>query len=97
VPVSGVRASYPAKDREGAATACAILLHMAINAAPQEKDTKLVRISLPEGSWRRLRLAAADQGVSLTKLVGAILEVEAARVSIRAMEGDGKTHKPGRA
>jgi hypothetical protein len=38
--------------------------------------TKTVRITLSESEWRRLRLKAADENVSLTRLVSEILERE---------------------
>jgi hypothetical protein len=41
---------------------------------PDHQDvTKMVRVTLPADRWRELRLEAAEQDVSLTRLVGSIL------------------------
>ena len=45
----------------------------------------MVRVTLSDGGWRRLRLKAADENVSLTHLVNGILERESARISIRKL------------
>jgi len=48
-----------------------------------------MRVTLSDGGWRRLRLKAADENVSLTKLVNGILERESARIAIRKLEKEG--------
>ena len=47
----------------------------------------MVRVTLSDGGWRRLRLKAADEDVSLTQVVNRILERESARIAIRKLEG----------
>ncbi len=49
----------------------------------------MVRVTLTESGWRRLRLKAADEGVSLTQLVNGILARHSARIAIRELD-DGR-------
>jgi len=66
----------------------ATLSRMPTKAAPHEQGTtKMVRVTLSDGGWRRLRLKAADEDVSLTQVVNRILERESARIAIRKLEG----------
>jgi hypothetical protein len=52
---------------------------MATGAAAEEGVTKLVRVTLTDAQWRQLRVKAAEQDVSLTRLLGSILASEADR------------------
>jgi plasmid stability protein len=36
--------------------------------------TKMVRVTLPAETWRKLRLQAAERDLSMTRLVGSILD-----------------------
>ena len=38
-----------------------------------EPVTKVIRVTLPAEAWRQLRLKAADQDTSMTKLVASLL------------------------
>lgn len=60
---------------------------MTTKAASHKQVTKVIRVTLSEDGWRRLRLRAADQDLSMTRLLGSILEAEAARVAIRNVKG----------
>jgi plasmid stability protein len=40
----------------------------------QQDVTKMVRVTLPVDTWRKLRLQAAEQDLSMTRLVGSILD-----------------------
>jgi hypothetical protein len=42
-----------------------------------EPVTKMVRVTLTAEQWRRLRIKAAEQDESMTRLLGAILAREA--------------------
>jgi hypothetical protein len=42
-----------------------------------ESVTKMVRVTLTAEQWRRLRIKAAEQDKSMTRLLGAILAREA--------------------
>lgn len=42
-----------------------------------EPVTKMVRVTLTADQWRRLRIKAAEQDESMTRLLGAILAREA--------------------
>jgi hypothetical protein len=44
-----------------------------------EPVTKMVRLTLTAEEWRRLRIKAAEQDESMTRLLGAILAREAGR------------------
>jgi hypothetical protein len=57
----------------------ATLQPMATGAAAEEGVTKLVRVTLTDAQWRQLRVKAAEQDVSLTRLLGSILASEADR------------------
>jgi hypothetical protein len=52
-------------------------------AAPEQKGlepvTKMVRVTLTAEQWRRLRIKAAEQDESMTRLLGAILAREAGK------------------
>jgi hypothetical protein len=52
-------------------------------AAPKRKGaepvTKMVRVTLTAEQWRRLRIKAAEQDESMTRLLGAILAREAGK------------------
>lgn len=64
----------------------ATLSPMTTKATPQKQGTtKMVRVTLSDGGWRRLRLKAADENVSLTHVVNGILERESARIAIRKL------------
>lgn len=45
--------------------------------AGSEPVTKMVRVTLTTEQWRRLRVKAAEQDESMTRLLGAILAREA--------------------
>ncbi len=57
----------------------ATVLPMAITASEAQGGgvTKLIRVTLTEDQWRRLRVKAAEEDVSMTRLLGAILAGEA--------------------
>jgi hypothetical protein len=38
-----------------------------------EPVTKVIRVTLPAEAWRQLRLKAADQDTSMTRLIGSLL------------------------
>jgi hypothetical protein len=69
----------------------ATLTPMTTESAPQEQGTtKTVRVTLSDEDWRRLRLEAANKGVSLTWLVNTTLRRESAKIvmrGLRAKEG----------
>ena len=44
-----------------------------------EPVTKMVRVTLTAEQWRRLRIKAAEQDESMTRLLGAILAREAGK------------------
>lgn len=44
-----------------------------------EAVTKMVRVTLTAEQWRRLRIKAAEQDESMTRLLGAILAREATK------------------
>jgi hypothetical protein len=56
----------------------------------------MVRVTLPDRDWRRLRLEAADKNVSLTWLVNAILQRESAKIQIRELRAETADEKGGR-
>ncbi len=55
------------------------LLFMATDTATGEGITKLIRVTLTDAQWRQLRVKAAEQDVSVTRLLGSILASEADR------------------
>jgi len=49
------------------------------NQEGSESVTKMVRVTLTAEQWRRLRIKAAEQDESMTRLLGAILAREATK------------------
>lgn len=56
---------------------------MTTDAAPKQKGgepvTKVVRVTLTAERWRELRVRAAEQDMSMTRLLGLMLERDAVR------------------
>jgi predicted HicB family RNase H-like nuclease len=73
------------------------LAHMPTQSAPQEQGTtKTVRVTLSDEDWRRLRLEAANKGMSLTRLVNLTLERESATIVMRGLRAQAPGKKGGK-